>query len=174
MSTKLKYGSKPVYCNLRTQSVLSPYEIDSYRYKGKLKLAKHLAKFDSQHEFKVYLELIRMYGVSRVIRQYPLEIIAPGYCYSNGKNWRVDFAVTAMTGRKYIIYFVEAKGLFTTEFGYVLSALEAYDDRAFNKLRIVFASYVPSTNRVVKSLLKSDRQDALFTLNQLKKLKFLP
>ena len=157
-----------------TKSVVDSKQLGGFSCNGQAILPKHIDRFDSQHEFKVYLELVRMYGFTRVIKQYSLQIIRPSYCYPHGKNWKVDFAIRSKQNRYKIVCFVEAKGAFLSEFGYTLSALETYDRESFRQLRIVFSASVPKKNRIVANLLKTDYRDNLFTLKQLKKLTSLP
>ena len=171
MSTKLKYGSKPVVWDLTRECVVSSNNLEIYRKGGKLKLLNGLVKFDSTHEFKVYLELIRIYGAKRVDLHYPIEAIPKGQCYPNGKTWKVDFAIRRNSLYPKHICYVEAKGIFTTEFTYTLAFLEQTNYTAFKNLFVVFPSKMPERNRVVKNLLRSSCSSNLLTLNQLKQTK---
>ena len=93
MPKRPKYKAKHVFWDVTNRIVAPDYRIEKYRKKGKLKLPPDIIRFDSQHEFYVYLELCRMYGVGRVARQVKLRIQYPTCCYPNGKHWRVDFGI---------------------------------------------------------------------------------
>ena len=125
MPKKLKYKSRCVYWDLTKQVVIDPQDIKVYRQQGRLKLPNHLIRFDSVHEYKVYLELCRIYGANRIIRQYQLDILPPCFCYPKGKKWRVDFAILSSTSQGGYFCFVEAKGAFLPEFAHTLACLEA-------------------------------------------------
>jgi hypothetical protein len=169
-----KYKAKAVFFDSIKRVVIDSNEIDKYRTKGRVKLPDGITRFDSQHEFKVYLELCRMYGERRVIRQYPIELITPGVCYPKGKVWKVDFAVTSFAPRDRNIHFVEAKGAFLTEFGYTLVNLEITQPDIFAKLCIIFSRSIPTESRVVKDLFNSNYGQNLLTLEELKQLTHLP
>jgi hypothetical protein len=174
MPTSPKYKAKPVFFDFDNRVVIDPLEIDKLRTEKKLRLPKGLVRFDSQHEFGVYLELCRMYGAERVRGQYRVEIYAPGLCYPRGKEWRVDFAITTSKCNPIPIAYVEAKGAFLPEFGFTLAALEHLQPSVFHKLHIVFGACVPAHNKIVSSLLNSDFNHRLFTLKEMKCLQHLP
>ncbi len=169
-----KYKAKPVFWDTELRSVLDVNSIGKYRTKDRLKLPNSICRFDSQHEFKVYLELCRMYGTDKIVRQHPLEVIPSGYCYPNGKSWKVDFAVTLSNPSLGFSHYVEAKGAFLPEFAHTLSSLELHNDSVFSRLSIVFTDEIPKTNRMVKALMKTDFKSNLFTLKELEQLKTLP
>lgn len=123
MTTTPKYKAKAVFWHTEWKMVLDKSNLEEYRSKNRLKLPDNVFRFDSQHEFKVYLELCRMYGTDRVIRQYPVEIIPPGYCYPKGKTWKVDFAIKNVGQLPTVFALVEAKGFFLPEFAYTLALL---------------------------------------------------
>lgn len=166
----VKYRAKVVYWNLVTRTVVSAQSIEQYRVKGRLDLPKCIARFDSQHEFKVYLELVRMYGASRIIRQYPVTIIEPCCTYPKGKNWKVDFMIEPDNGKLYSRRYVEAKGAFLPEFATTLAFLEMTNPELFEKLFIVFGKRLPEGSQVLKNLLKSSMKCNLLTLPELKDL----
>lgn len=169
-----KYKAKHVYWDAKNECAIGSTILEKYRVKNRLKLPEHIWRFDSQHEFRVYLELVRMYGSYYVLRQQPIEIIEPSYCYPKGKIWKVDFAVCSPNLGSGIIYFVEAKGCFLPEFAYTLSALEQIDFSEFRKLKVIFPSTIPKTNKVIKALLDSHFNQNLLTLSDLKLLSKLP
>lgn len=170
----LKYQSKAVFWDRQRQIVINKLEANKRRQGQGLKLPNHIFRFDSTHEFRVYLELIRMYGDSNVARQYPLQIFPASACYSKGKTWRVDFAVNTPSDSRTFNRFVEAKGLMLPEFRCALASLEQNNPFAFKMLRIVFPKTLPLDNNLVRSLRRSEHRDSLLTLPQLEKLKFLP
>ena len=174
MANKAKYKAKPVFWDSELRFVLGSNLIDSFRHKGRLKLPKQIIRFDSQHEFKVYLELCRMYGAERVGRQFRAEIIPPGYCYPNGKNWKIDFAVSGETSFSGLTHYVEAKGAFLPEFAHTLASFEAHDPVYFERLIVVFTNAIPKNNKIIESLLDSPFKKNLLTLEELKQLKTLP
>lgn len=173
MSTRLakagaKFRAKVVYWNLVTKNVVSAQSIEQYRVNDRLKLPNCICRFDSQLEFKVYLELVRMYGSKNVIRQYPLEIFPESYCYPKGKVWKIDFAIKRVSNAYLPSLFVEAKGAFLPEFAVTLAAFEALNPDDFNRVHIIFGNTFPKESRVFKNLLKCPIADQMMTINQLK------
>lgn len=165
-----KYKAKPVYWDSETRVVTSSSFVSSFKRKGKLKLPKHIWRFDSQHEFRVYIELIRMYGAERILRQYPIEVLPPSLCYPKGKKWRADFVVVSLRSGILVESVVEAKGLFLPEFASILACLESSDKKLFDRTVIVFPSSIPTNVTMVKSLSLIDDSIRLCTLRHLKKL----
>ena len=174
MPGKPKYKAKYVFWDSKNEVVKSEHDINIYRCQGKLKLPEHIWRFDSQHEFKVYLQLVRMYGVSRIIRQFKLSIIPPGTCYPKGKSWRVDFAITSVTPLGGYSHYIEAKGAFLPEFGTTLACLEANNKMAFDRTLVIFSQKPSAKNRVIKALMDSPFQESLLSLQDLEKLSKLP
>lgn len=174
MATNQKYSAKPVFYNLKSQTVLTSEYAERYRENGRIKLSRDIHKFDSTHEFKVYLHLARIYGARRIVLQHPIQVVPKGLCYPNGKNWRVDFAINNYPNLHKIDYFVEAKGMFTTEFAYTLALLEQNDPESFSKLRIVFGKSLPTKNRIITALLKTGYRPNLLILSELRQLQQLP
>jgi hypothetical protein len=174
MTVAPKYKAKAVFWDLDKSTVVDKSEIERYREKGRLKLPDHVARFDSQHEFKVYLELCRMYGQEKIYRQYSTEVIPAGYCYPKGKNWKIDFSIA--NERPYLgtSHFVEAKGAFLPEFAHTLANFELLNDKAFGKLIIIFGNSIPIESKVIKALLDSEYAQNLLTLKELKQLSRLP
>ena len=169
-----KYKAKHVWWDDLKKRVVHPIDVEAYRCGKKLMTPKSYFRFDSQHEFKVYLELVRQYGYERIIRQYEIQIISPGICYPNGRTWRVDFAITLKTDRNNIVELYEAKGLVTREFTYILPLLEIAEPKLFNSLNIVFPNKVPLQNKVIKAMAKSVLAENLITLKDLQKQPILP
>jgi hypothetical protein len=168
--TVQKYRAKAVYWNLVTRTVVSAQTIEQYRVNDKLDLPKCIARFDSQHEFKVYLELVRMYGADSIIRQHPITIIEECCTYPKGKTWKIDFLIQPSSGKLYVPKYVEAKGAFLPEFATTLAFLEMTSPELFERLFIVFGNKLPSGSQVLKNLLKSSMKDNLLTLPELKDL----
>jgi hypothetical protein len=171
--TTQKYRAKVVYWNLVTRTVVSTQSMEQYRVNGKLKVPKCIARFDSQHEFKVYLELVRMYGAENIVRQYPIEIIQECCTYPKGKTWKVDFAIEPINRRFYVPRYVEAKGAFLPEFATTLAFCELTNSEMFPRLYIVFGNKLPSGSQPLKNLLKSSMKSNLLTLPELKDLSLL-
>jgi hypothetical protein len=165
-----KYKSKAVYWNLITKTVMSINWMEQYRVNGKLQVPKCIARFDSQHEFKVYLELVRMYGEDSIIRQYPIEIIEDCRCYPKGRFWKVDFAIKLIPTSYLPHIYVEAKGAFLPEFATTLAFCEMIAPEEFENLFIVFGNKYPKDNQVLKNLLKSSMKSNLLTFPQLQNL----
>jgi hypothetical protein len=174
MTTTPKYKAKAVFWDTEKQTVIDKSEVERYRVKNRLKLPNTIARFDSQHEFKVYLELCRMYGADRVIRQFPVEIFPKGICYPKGKHWKVDFAIKSNGRLPTIFAFVEAKGAFLPEFAHTLAALEWSEPDVFNSLIVVFGNSIPTENKVITSLLNSDFNCRLLTFKELQGSCYLP
>ena len=165
-----KYAAKHVYWDSKKQVVLNPHDVEIYRCKGKLKLPKHYHRIDSQHEFRVYLELCRMYGEHRVDRQISEELIPPCFSYPMGKRWKIDFGITNQNGLGSIALYIEAKGLFTPAFGDTLAMFELHSRIDINRLFLVFPDKIPTKSLVIKRLLKTDFTSNLLTLKDLKQL----
>ncbi|MEL6438691.1 MAG: hypothetical protein AAFQ80_05470 [Cyanobacteria bacterium J06621_8] len=168
MSKTPKYRSKHVFWDAINQVTISPDVAQELIKKNRNKRPENIWRFDSQHEFRVYLALIEIYGADRIIRQHKIVILPPSRCYPKGKNWRVDFAVTSKTPLGGYSFFVEAKGAFLPEFGSTLANLEQYDSMTFDRTYIIFDQKIPSDNKVVKALLNSDFKHHLLTLRTLK------
>jgi hypothetical protein len=168
--TLAKYRAKPVYWNLATKTVVHPSSTEQFRRNNRLQLPDCICRFDSQHEFKVYLELVRMYGASNIVRQYPLEVFPEGYCYPRGKTWKVDFAIRHNEISNLPSIFLEAKGAFLPEFAYTLAALELNNPDNFDRLYIVFPSKLPDENKVLTNLLKSPIAKQLITFTELQNI----
>ena len=169
-----KFKAKPVFWDTKDKVVRSGIDIEIYRCHGKLKLPEHIWRFDSQHEFKVYLELVRIFGADRIKRQHLLTIIPRGKCYPNGKNWKVDYAILSDFEHIEYSHFVEAKGAFLPEFATTLALVEDKEPWAFDNLFVIFNAKPPANNRVIKSLLKTDFKDHLLSLKELEKSNQLP
>lgn len=174
MPGKPKYKAKHVFWDSKNEVVKNRHDINIYRCHGKLKLPEHIWRFDSQHEFKVYLQLVRMYGKECVLRQHRVRIIEPGLCYPNGKYWKADFAIRFPVSRNYTHWLVEAKGAFLPEFASVLSLLEDNQNDLFYRTRIIFPGKPPTKNRVVQALLNSSFKGNLLSLQEVEKLRELP
>lgn len=169
-----KYHSKQVFYDLRKRVILDSKYLQHYKVNRRYVLPDHIYRFDSTLEFKTWLELVRIFGLERVERQYPLQVIPSGYCYPYGKKWHVDFAIRADRIHPGYIHYVESKGVFLPEFGWTLAALEQNNHEAFNKLRIVFSAKVPHKIFAVKALLKTEYAKNILTLGELKQLNYLP
>ena len=174
MTRRPKYRAVHVYWDSLRLITLERIDVACYRTKSGLKLPKHIWRFDSIHEFRVYLQLVRMYGADRVKRQVAIQVISPCLCYPRGKFWRVDFAITKSITDRDIYCLVEAKGAFLPEFASILVNLEREDKDVFKRTYIVFPSQVPKKNLVVKALLKSFFSKNLITLTYLNRLRDLP
>jgi hypothetical protein len=165
-----KFKAHYVYWDVVNRSVINPSFIEQFRVKGRVKLPDNIIRFDSQHEFKVYLELIRIYGVHRVVRQHPIRIITPGFCYGNGKTWKVDFAIRSENQLRKYDYYIEAKGAVLSEFKFALALLEEKSFPKFKKLVIVFPRSIPSDDKVIARLKNSCFRTNLLTFKELERL----
>lgn len=170
MAQITKYRAKYVYWDVINGIVLGADKVEKYRTNGKLKLPEYIWRFDSQHEFKVYLELARIFGSNRVIRQLKLRIMPASSCFPSGKHWRVDFGILNESKDGGYCYYIEAKGACLPEFTNILANLELFNRIAFNHLWIVFAEQVPTENKVIKALTKTTHTSRLLTLKELKQL----
>ena len=169
-----KYGAKYVFWNTINECVISAESAEGLRSGKQRQLPKHIRRFDSQHEFKVYLELVRMYGKHRVKSQVHLTILPPGNCFPRGKTWKVDFALSEPDGSFDICRYVEAKGMITREFCYTLACLEVHKPIVFNNLLLVFPNTIPIENTLIRNLRKTSSKERLLTLDTLKKSRELP
>lgn len=165
--TKQKYKAKCVYWDITRKVVISDVEAKAIRDTNKDFYNKRVVRFDSIHEFKVYLELCRIYGYPNVVRQHQIEIIPPSVCYPNGKKWRVDFAVSVNRSSAEYDWYIEAKGVFLPEFASVLTTLEQYDFDKFERVKIVFAKKIPIEHRVLNALSKTRYARNLITYKEL-------
>jgi hypothetical protein len=165
MSAQPKYRASPVYWDALNKIALSTAAMKNLRQSGALKESGRFSRFDSVLEFNVYLKLVDLVGAERILRQYPLEIIPPGYCYLTGKRWRVDFAIVNEAGDKFPANYVEAKGLVLPEFRFQLASLESYDPDAFDQLTIVFDRKIDE-GQIFKRLMKTDFSSRVYTLKE--------
>jgi len=124
MSSPPKYRSKPVFWDVQERCVPSKEEIAYRRFSDRSTQDKKIYRFDSTLEFNVFLRLVDLFGLNRVVCQYPLQIIPPGYCYKSGKKWKVDFAILDDTDRNFPAHFVEAKGAVMPEFRHCVASFE--------------------------------------------------
>lgn len=173
MVTANKYKAKSVFYDWQSDTVLSTEEISAYRKHGKLNLPFWIHRFDSQHEFRIFNKLKDMYGKNRIQLQLPILLYDRTTCHPNGKYWKIDFTVTASNNPLQALFYVEAKGVVNKEFEYILSALEQNNPKVFSKLYLVFPDRIPSSNRVIKNLLKTPFQERIYKrtqFNQLAKL----
>ena len=170
MPTKNKYESKNVWWDEKKRTVIHKSDVEIYRCKGRLKTPEHYVRFDSQHEFKVYLELIRMFDYDRIVRQHKIELLPPSICYPKGKTWRVDFAIKGKHKTDEFLAYVEAKGAVLSEFCYTLGLLESNRPIEFSKLRIVFPRQIPKDSKLIQDIAKTSYSKILLTLPQLKTL----
>ena len=168
-SARTKYRAKHVFWDSLGRRTMNPQDIQSYRESGRLKLPSYIWRFDSTHEFKVYLELVRIFGAYRVVRQYALEVLPPSSCYPKGKTWRVDFAIASCVNQGGYNYYVEAKGAFLPEFATTLACLQLHNPFAFDKVHLVFPEKLPTTSKVLNSLKKTWHCNRLITLKELTK-----
>lgn len=169
-----KYGSKIVFWDSTNRCVISKEQGDSCREGKRNRLPKHIYRFDSTLEFKVYMKLTQMYSPERVKRQVRLCLVPPGKCCPKGKFWKVDFGITKKSNPKEYEHYVEAKGRITVDFRYTLPMLEYSNPEAFNRLTLVFGSKIPHGNQVISSLLRKDFSSHIYTVgtfNHLHKLK---
>ena len=171
--TAPKYKAKVVYWDSKRQITISHENALKWKMENKGKLPKFIYRFESTHEFLVYLELVRMFGAERIVRQHKLHIFPPSACYPHGKVWRVDFAILTLSYGEDFDFYVEAKGLFLPDNRVTLACLEQYNFAAFNRLRIVFTNNIPIEHRLVASINRSDYSRMLLTLPQLKALETL-
>lgn len=174
MKTTPKYKARAVFWDTKREIVIDSSAVEGYRAKNRLKLPEHITRFDSQHEFKVYLRLCWMYGEHRIKRQYPIEVIPPGRCYPKGKHWKVDFAIATSWSTPKISHYVEAKGALLPEFVNTLVQLEIAQPDIFENLSVVFGRSIPTENKVVHSLLNQYYVPYFCTLEELKQLTHLP
>ena len=174
MKTIPKYKARAVFWDTKQEIVIDSSEVERYRIKDRLKLPEHITRFDSQHEFKVYLRLCWMYGEHRIKRQHPIEVVPPGRCYPKGKTWKVDFAITTSWSNPKISHYVEAKGALLPEFVNTLVQLEIAQPNVFEKLSIVFGRSIPTENKVIHSLSYRNHVPYFCTLEELKQLTHLP
>ena len=159
-----KFKAKYVYWDSKNQRVIDCYEADKLRFGKQDTLPKHIRRFDSRHEFKVYLELIRIYGIRRIKTQVHINLLPRGLCFPRGKTWKVDFAIVEHYDQSVYCKYVEAKGMITREFVYTLACLEAYKPIIFNNLSLVFTRNIPKDNSVIRALSKTHWNDNLLTL----------
>lgn len=173
MSKTPKYKAKHVYWDEEKEVVINKETVDFLQQQNNNKRPEHIQRFDSQHEFRVYLELVRMFGANHIVRQQKVQILPESYCYPKGKFWRADFAVSTATSNALYDLLVEAKGAFLPEFANILANLEQHNPRAFIRTFIVFTSQLPKGNCVIRALQKSSFNKHLLTFNELQQLKNL-
>jgi hypothetical protein len=165
MSSLPKYRAQPVFWDEKQQRIPSQDQLVGIKTLGEKAIKDSFLRFDSTLEFNVYLKLVDLVGSKRILRQYPLEVLPPGYCYLTGKKWRVDFAILERIGDKFPISYVEAKGLITTDFSYALACLEVYNPDSFDQLSLVFGQRFPP-GKLMTRLRKTDFAKRIYTLKQ--------
>lgn len=163
-----KYQAQRVYWDSKKRCVILQPDLCLHESPRSKKLPDYIYSFDSRHEFRVWLELVRIYGEHRVNRQVPVEIIPPCLCYPKGKKWKADFSIIDRFDRYKILNLVEAKGYLTIEFSYILASLELSDPFLFERLLIVFPKKPSTDKRIFQNLSKSEFAQNLLTFNQLK------
>ena len=166
MPTNLKYRSKPVYWDEKRQKIATKEQIESAFLLNPTAKKREFSRFDSTLEFNVYLRLVEMFGSKRITRQFPVQIVPPGYCYKSGKNWRIDFAIFDDNDQKFPTYLVEAKGAVMPDFRHCVASLEVYDPGSFDRLSIVFGRSVPP-DKMMKNLMSTDFSQRIYTLKEL-------
>lgn len=167
-----KYSACKVHWHSDRKCVLSSLDLERVKDPKTSKLPKNIITFDSRHEFRVWLELCKIYGEHRVLLQTPIEIIPPGSCYPRGKKWKADFAIIDDDNRHTISHLVEAKGYVTMEFTFILSLIELHKPFLFERLMIVFPKAIPTDKKIIKNLNQSDFADNLLTFKQLQSQDF--
>ncbi|MDJ0690442.1 MAG: hypothetical protein QNJ41_18275 [Xenococcaceae cyanobacterium MO_188.B32] len=189
--TTNKYHAKKVYYDTSNRMMVSQAMIACYRHKGKLKLPSDILCFDrgtpvtagtvvlrrcngdSKFEFKVYRTLVDLFGSHAVICHYPIELIPSGQCYPEGKDWKIDFAIKPSLYAKEPSMLIEAKGVLTESCISNLVTLELTHPEYFNALYLIFERALPTTNRVIRRLLKTDFQHRILLLEQFVELEVL-
>lgn len=164
--TTNKYRAKKVYYNTSNRMMVSQAMIACYRHQGKLKLPSEILCFDSKFEFKVYRTLVDLFGSHAVICQYPIELIPSGQCYPSGKDWKIDFAIKPSLYAQKPSMLIEAKGVLTPGCISNLVTLELTHPEYFNALYLLFERALPTKNRVIRRLLKTDFQHRILLLEQ--------
>lgn len=159
-----KYLAKVVFWDSQRLCTIPKEEADSLREPKRKRLPPHIYRFDSSLEFKVYLQLLKLYKPRRIKRQVAVRLIPPGICHPKGKTWRCDFAITHPCDDTKIIKYVEAKGKITPEFRNHLPILEHTNPSVFRSLIIVFGSRIPKDNRVIANLLNQQKQCQILNL----------
>ena len=109
-----KYKAQIVYYSPSKDRQLTKNEILAYKSYGINSDFADAIKFDSYHEYKVYLTLRNSYIISEVIPHFPIEILSKKdklACFPTGKRWAVDFI--ARGHHKETLMLVEAKGVIT-------------------------------------------------------------
>ena len=155
-----KYKAQAVYHHLEWDRPMNPFELEKFRNLSNKSLKAHnILYFASRFEYRVYQHLVELFGAESVVCQCPVSIYPASKCCPNGKNWTVDFMVRANRERKRSVMFVEAKGMVTNTFMDNLIALEMFNQQVFNCLYVLFESAIPTKNRIIKNLLKSQGEN---------------
>ncbi len=167
-----KYKAAPVYFCSRQNRQLTPNEIKIYKASGNKSDFTDVIRFESQHEYKVYLVLRNSYLFSEISPQYQVEILPPkdSACFPTGKRWQVDFLAKGQ--HKEPLMLVEAKGLITRDFPLILAMFENFNQELFSKLWLVF-DRIPKHNQLVKNLLHRQNKPnipRIVTLSQFQRL----
>lgn len=123
--------------------------------------------FASKLELATYLQLRKYFPADLIRVQQPITLVPNGFSASGVKSWRVDFVITNERGR--ITALVEAKGVITEAFPYVLALLEQNSPALFQKLYLVFRR-VPKGNKTLIALQKAGLGDRILILSELEKL----
>ncbi len=164
-----KYKAQPVYFSHTLGRQLSINEIRIYQ--NRHIFLSDSAKFgtvirlDSQLEFKVFQVLNSSSLVSSIIPHHQVKLIPKNtsHVFPSGKIWKVDFLVKGQ--HKELLFLVEAKGMITNDFPFILNLLEQNRPELFHKLWIVFNDKVPTSKLVVRNLRKN-KTPRLVTLRE--------
>lgn len=153
-----KYRAKSLYVSKVNNQVVDLERVKNYP-------KNTLIYFASQHEYLVYLALLKLPKSYSIEHQYNVSIIPPyrGVCFPNGKTWKVDFAVKM---NDEITMLVEAKGKLTKDFPLILALLELNNSQLFSKLWLVFSTQIPK-NSILKRLRKTSLNQKIITRKQL-------
>ena len=153
-----KYRAKSLYVSKVNNQVIELEQVKNYP-------KNTLVYFASQHEYLVYLALLKLSKSYSIEHQYNVSIIPPyrGMCFPNGKTWKVDFAVKKDNE---ITMLVEAKGKLSCDFPLILALLELNNLQLFSKLWLVFPVQIPK-NSILKRLQKTSMKQKIITRKQL-------
>ncbi len=162
---KNKYRAKAVFYSHSLYRALTEHEIKIYQTCVNNPYGV-ITKFDSKLEFKVFQVLQNCPLVSDIIPHHQIRLIPKNSSsiFPNGKTWKVDFLVQGKQDKP--LFLVEAKGIISRDFPFLLNLLEQNQPELFNKLWLVFNDKIPTSKLLVKNLRKSKSSLKLVTLKE--------
>ncbi len=161
-----KYNARATWFDTKLGTMVEPQVIRKAREEKNRELLSRCIYFASKLEMATYLQLRKYFPADMIKVQQPICITASNTSAAGIKSWRVDF--TIIDGKK-ILALVEAKGVITENFPYILTLLEQNNLTCFQKLYLVFRR-IPKGNKTLIALQKAGLGSHILVVSELRKL----